>query len=96
VARTLHDGLLKDSASAPATLGTAPAGQAEQMQAAYDDARGKEPQSDSFELLFTLSNVYDGRYANNGWLQELADPDHQDDVEKWPRSVRKRPSDWVS
>ena len=26
------------------------------------------------------AKVDDGRYNNNGWLQELPDPDHQDDV----------------
>jgi molybdopterin-containing oxidoreductase family iron-sulfur binding subunit len=35
----------------------------------------EEPQSDGFELLFARdAAVYDGRFANNGWLQELPRP----------------------
>jgi MoCo/4Fe-4S cofactor protein with predicted Tat translocation signal len=29
---------------------------------------------DEYELTFFLGNIDDGRYANNGWLQELSDP----------------------
>ncbi|MDP6907697.1 MAG: Fe-S-cluster-containing hydrogenase [Candidatus Marinimicrobia bacterium] len=32
-------------------------------------------ESDKFEIIFTpSSSVYDGRYANNGWLQEIPKP----------------------
>jgi MoCo/4Fe-4S cofactor protein with predicted Tat translocation signal len=31
-------------------------------------------QPDEYELTFFLGNIDDGRYANNGWLQELSDP----------------------
>jgi MoCo/4Fe-4S cofactor protein with predicted Tat translocation signal len=30
--------------------------------------------ADEYELTFFLGNIDDGRYANNGWLQELSDP----------------------
>jgi MoCo/4Fe-4S cofactor protein with predicted Tat translocation signal len=34
----------------------------------------KPLQPDEYELTFFLGNIDDGRYANNGWLQELSDP----------------------
>jgi molybdopterin-containing oxidoreductase family iron-sulfur binding subunit len=35
---------------------------------------GKPLQPGEYELNFVLGNLDDGRYANNGWLQELPDP----------------------
>jgi len=62
--RTLHDGILAGSALAPVTpsrLAGASAG------APVDGESG-------LELSFLVTPQYDGRFANNGWLQELPDP----------------------
>ena len=67
--RVLHDGLLKNSAARPESpvidgrsLGAALAAYA------FGGTASKS------ELVFYPANVYDGRFANNGWLQELPDP----------------------
>ncbi len=65
--RVLHDGLLEDSElpSVSATL----------RQGALTEAASKvEEGNDALEIVFRRSpTVYDGRFANNGWLQELPD-----------------------
>src|SRR5208282_2297168 len=35
---------------------------------------GRPLQPGEYELNFVLGSIDDGRYANNGWLQELPDP----------------------
>lgn len=61
--KVLHDGLLEDSATAPLDL---------VMQ--DDIANVTLPSESGMEITFHLaSDVHDGRYANNGWLQELPD-----------------------
>jgi molybdopterin-containing oxidoreductase family iron-sulfur binding subunit len=65
----LHDGvLMRPAQPRPArTLRT------EAVQTAL--AKATAAVSDGFELVLNAgSGVYDGRYANNGWLQELPDP----------------------
>jgi len=66
--RALHDGLLAGSASAagPAAVNTQ-AVSAAVSRVSIADA----PTVDSLEVVFHTGRLGDGRYANNGWLQEL-------------------------
>ena len=63
--QALHDGLIANSGYQPVP---APALQALNVAPPNQAAQG-------MELRFQLDySVYDGRFANNGWLQELPDP----------------------
>ncbi len=65
--RWLHDGVV----GAPVASGAAPAWRFTALASALAPAKPTE----GLELVFALSPaVCDGRYANNGWLQELPDP----------------------
>jgi molybdopterin-containing oxidoreductase family iron-sulfur binding subunit len=71
--RTLHDGYQAGSAAATAT----PTVAADAVAAAVDELwrSWAAPAGDGFEVVFARdASVYDGRFANNGWLQELPDP----------------------
>ena len=58
--KTLHDGLLADSAAAPKSLRAATHYPAQALA------------EEGLELIFTVdSATWDGRFANNGWLQEM-------------------------
>ncbi len=67
--KMIHDGVLKDS--------VLPTQNATIDQSAVARAIGAKPfatsKSDSFELTLVPSQLYDGRFANNAWLQELPD-----------------------
>jgi MoCo/4Fe-4S cofactor protein with predicted Tat translocation signal len=66
--RVLHDGLLKDSALSPVSVHMDANVMGQLAKAPADGAEG-------FEVVFRASAaVYDGRYANNAWLQELPEP----------------------
>ncbi len=73
--RVLHDGLLADSATPAADLAAvSPEDCAAAVRAAgnaaFDRATGE-----GLEVVFRCSPaIHDGRFANNGWLQELPDP----------------------
>jgi MoCo/4Fe-4S cofactor protein with predicted Tat translocation signal len=70
-AKFLHDGFLADSAAKPVAL--ALDGGAIDKLMAEKPAPAADP--DSYEVVFAGdSKLDDGRYANNGWLQELPDP----------------------
>jgi MoCo/4Fe-4S cofactor protein with predicted Tat translocation signal len=65
--KTLNDGIVANSAYAP--LSVSPKINAATLPAAKAIPAGQ------LEFIFRPdSNVHDGRYANNGWLQELARP----------------------
>ena len=45
------------------------------LSAAADLAFADLPHPEALEVTLTASNhTYDGRYANNGWMQEIPDP----------------------
>ncbi|KAA3615298.1 MAG: 4Fe-4S dicluster domain-containing protein [Calditrichaeota bacterium] len=71
--RVLHDGVLKNSALT--------AMQPQLRMAAISRALTAKPfpttaaKEDDFDVVFAASaSVFDGRFANNGWMQELPDP----------------------
>jgi molybdopterin-containing oxidoreductase family iron-sulfur binding subunit len=68
----LHDGVLAGSAARPAS--PAANGAAVAAALATLPAAGA-PTATALELVFLPDpNLFDGRYANNGWLQEIPDP----------------------
>jgi molybdopterin-containing oxidoreductase family iron-sulfur binding subunit len=71
--RYLHDGMLENSALPTAQ----PALQSDLIAKALADAPPARtpPSAENLELVFDRdARVDDGRYANNGWLQEVPDP----------------------
>lgn len=69
--RVVHDGFVADSASSPVSVTLA-----ENLELAEVDAAAwRQGSGDALDLVFHPgAATYDGRYANNGWLQELPDP----------------------
>ncbi len=71
--QALHDGVVPQSAST-VKRPSVDLADAERHLGRFVDARGSAAASDT-ELLFVAdSKLYDGRFANNGWQQELPDP----------------------
>ena len=69
--KTIHDGFIPDSAFKPKTVSLNPGWFTRQVPFKVPD----EPAGSGFELVFrTDPSIYDGRFANNGWLQELPRP----------------------
>jgi molybdopterin-containing oxidoreductase family iron-sulfur binding subunit len=65
--RALHDGFVEGTVAPPRQTAIRPAG----------EAHGEPPRAGAgdLELVFRADpSVYDGRFANNGWLQELPRP----------------------
>jgi molybdopterin-containing oxidoreductase family iron-sulfur binding subunit len=68
--RWLHAGVLTDDL-APIKSSTA----ASRGLAGLKSSGGSAPSADKLDVLFVAGhNSYDGRFANNAWLQELPDP----------------------
>ena len=67
----LHDGYSDDVKVSPELLSNA-SGKVELVAAAPHAMDPAAINQDDIEVLFTVADgVYDGRFANNGWLQEL-------------------------
>jgi Fe-S-cluster-containing dehydrogenase component len=68
--RWLHDGIVPDTAFAPRNMAVKAGAVAEAFSPALQSAPSR-----SIELVFRNDpSVLDGRFANNGWLQELPKP----------------------
>jgi len=76
--KALHDGALSGSAFTPAYPAVQAGGAAEHMSRLYERWSGEWGSSGGageLEVIFAESSkLYDGRFANNGWLQELPEP----------------------
>ena len=66
---SLHDGIVKRATPTSAAPPFQAAAVADATRAAIRDQPGQ-----GLELLIVEGLLHDGRYANNGWLQELPDP----------------------
>jgi molybdopterin-containing oxidoreductase family iron-sulfur binding subunit len=78
-AKFLHDGFLENSAVKPGALtfaGAAALAFVKERFSVPPSGRGSEGGGDdTYELVFTACpKLDDGRYNNNGWLQEIPDP----------------------
>jgi molybdopterin-containing oxidoreductase family iron-sulfur binding subunit len=76
--RTLHDGLLAGSAFpmiTPAANRSGLRAAAEALHRRWAETSGGGTTSRGWEIVFRAHPMlYDGRFANNGWLQEVPDP----------------------
>ncbi len=67
--KALHDGFVADTAVKAADVTALKAGWADRIKPSAKPASGE------YEILFRPDpTIYDGRFANNGWLQELPKP----------------------
>ncbi|HVV01904.1 MAG TPA: TAT-variant-translocated molybdopterin oxidoreductase, partial [Verrucomicrobiae bacterium] len=67
----LHDGFLADSGAKPVSVSV----NAQAVQESFKGLKTSTPGAQALELVFCRDySVDDGRYSNNGWLQEMPDP----------------------
>jgi molybdopterin-containing oxidoreductase family iron-sulfur binding subunit len=72
--RVLHDGFLAGS-ELPAVVAGPTAAPLADLTRAIGGATGSPPADAGLEIVFLPSaSLHDGRFANDGWLQELPDP----------------------
>jgi molybdopterin-containing oxidoreductase family iron-sulfur binding subunit len=63
--KSLHDGVVRDTAAKPMTVSLS----------GNIAANASQPTASEFEIVFRPDpTIHDGRFANNGWLQELPKP----------------------
>ena len=78
--KCVHDGFVPNTALPARTVSArsdagAPAGGTPAVPVTPGQATGQSQAGGGFELVFrTDPTIYDGRFANNGWLQELPKP----------------------
>ncbi len=73
--QSLHDGVVAGSAWPRDRRPVALAADSRRADALRAVAAQRPPRDGAFELVFVPDyKLYDGRFANNGWLQELPDP----------------------
>jgi molybdopterin-containing oxidoreductase family iron-sulfur binding subunit len=72
--KALHDGWIADTAFTPKSVGAKASAQSDEISVQRTATFTNLP-SDSVEVAFRPdANVYDGRYANVGWMQEIPRP----------------------
>jgi MoCo/4Fe-4S cofactor protein with predicted Tat translocation signal len=68
--KCLHDGFLSNSALTTKTVALK-----SDWAASLNSSNTQPPKPDTLEVVFRADpSIYDGRFANNGWLQELPKP----------------------
>ncbi|MEX1097780.1 MAG: TAT-variant-translocated molybdopterin oxidoreductase [Planctomycetales bacterium] len=73
--QAVHDGVVPDTQSPPKTVSISDAALARIIESAGAAARTAQPNAGGFAVLFRPDpTIHDGRFANNGWLQELPKP----------------------
>ncbi len=71
----LRDGFLAGSSYSLAAASQAPTAEADIAAANIEAGKAGEPSKDSLQVVFSAdSSVFDGRWIDNAWLQEIPDP----------------------